>query len=292
MLWMLLGALLGPAWSSTDDNDGDGYSEATGDCDDTDPTIYPHAPESCDGIDDDCDDTIDEGTPCFDDDGDGLTEEEGDCNDADQTINPNARELLNQIDDDCNGIIDDGTENHDDDGDGFSELEGDCDDDNPLRSPSLTDYCRDGIDNDCSGAADDDCIEDPADGCEPTLAVNMSSSGFRSTVGQTVVLDAFPIFDDAMLEPVLQWHVESGAVVDATMNTATWQLPDTPGLYLATVIVEDSCGFSGMDQLEIEVYTAAEDVEEVSSTGCQDRGHAILLVMPLLVFPYRNRRKT
>jgi hypothetical protein len=38
------------------DNDGDGYSEAEGDCDDTNADIYPGAPETPgDGVDSNCD---------------------------------------------------------------------------------------------------------------------------------------------------------------------------------------------------------------------------------------------
>ncbi|MFH1430117.1 MAG: peptidoglycan DD-metalloendopeptidase family protein, partial [Candidatus Uhrbacteria bacterium] len=37
------------------DNDGDGYTAALGDCDDTNPGIHPGVPERCDGLDNDCD---------------------------------------------------------------------------------------------------------------------------------------------------------------------------------------------------------------------------------------------
>ena len=45
---------------SLSDDDGDGFTEADGDCDDTDATSYPGAPELVDGVDNDCDSRIDE----------------------------------------------------------------------------------------------------------------------------------------------------------------------------------------------------------------------------------------
>ncbi|MFC1612019.1 MopE-related protein [Myxococcota bacterium] len=48
-------------WNDFCDLDGDGFSVAEGDCDDSDPSIYPGAPEICDGIDQDCNDVVDNG---------------------------------------------------------------------------------------------------------------------------------------------------------------------------------------------------------------------------------------
>jgi hypothetical protein len=60
--------------------------------------------EFCNGADDDCDGTVDEG---FDQDGDSYTTCAGDCNDAVAAIHPGAIEVFNGVDDDCNNLIDD-----------------------------------------------------------------------------------------------------------------------------------------------------------------------------------------
>jgi hypothetical protein len=50
-----LGEVTGPGCDSEADEDGDGYTEGQGDCDDGDNTVYPGAIEICgDGIDQDC----------------------------------------------------------------------------------------------------------------------------------------------------------------------------------------------------------------------------------------------
>ncbi len=88
------------------DTDGDGVPDVD-DCDPYDASVYPGAPELADGLDNDCDGVVDEGTDTFDDDGDGYSEDEGDCNDSDASVNPGAVEVAdNGIDDDCDGITD------------------------------------------------------------------------------------------------------------------------------------------------------------------------------------------
>jgi len=94
------------------DDDGDGFCEGpactdgswVGDCNDGDPSAYLNGPEVLDGVDNDCDGDVDEGTEAFDDDGDGYTEQGGDCDDGDPAINPGAwDQSVDGVDDDCDG---------------------------------------------------------------------------------------------------------------------------------------------------------------------------------------------
>ncbi len=57
---MYLMMMLSLSWAGLDeiDQDGDGWSVAEGDCDDTDPASWPGAAELCDGLDNDCDNSL------------------------------------------------------------------------------------------------------------------------------------------------------------------------------------------------------------------------------------------
>lgn len=146
----------GEGGASTLDNDGDGYSPASGDCDDDRAEVNPGADEACDGRDNDCDGS--EPASENDDDSDGWLVCEGDCDDGAASVYPGAPEVCDDADSDCDGVSNDRA---DSDGDGASVCDGDCNDAEAAEVPGGIEVC-DELDNDCSGIADD--IDDDADG--------------------------------------------------------------------------------------------------------------------------------
>jgi hypothetical protein len=166
------------------DHDKDGWTEQMGDCDDADPSVHPTAEEYANGIDDDCDELVDEGTVAYDDDGDCYCEygdcagssnetckelEDGDCDDDDDGSHPGATEACDGADNDCDEDVDEDTVCYDDDGDCYCEGgscegsiyddcdslgTGDCDDGEPDAFPGNPELA-DAIDNDCDGAVDE-----------------------------------------------------------------------------------------------------------------------------------------
>ncbi len=109
------GVLFAPflAQPATVDNDGDGLSRCQGDCNEASASIHPGALDLCDGIDDNCDGTVDEGfvpqtTTC----GVGACQRSGATVCAGGGVHdscvagPPAAELCNGVDDDCDGTVD------------------------------------------------------------------------------------------------------------------------------------------------------------------------------------------
>ena len=188
------------------DSDGDGFGSGVAvecgvatntDCAPFNNTIYPGATEICNGIDEDCDGTADNGvtlTYYVDADGDnfgagdmmafcsdpgtGYSVNDADCDDTNSSIYPSATEICNAIDEDCDGVPDNGltftTYYADADGDthgdvavttttcdgapmGYVSNSDDCDDTDDSVYPGVIDLCN-GIDNDCDGNIDDDAL--------------------------------------------------------------------------------------------------------------------------------------
>ncbi|MDP2304999.1 MAG: putative metal-binding motif-containing protein [Pseudomonadota bacterium] len=201
-----------PLWYA--DEDGDGYGDAevgapscaapaghvadATDCDDADATAYVGAPESCDGVDHDCDgavhedSSVDVSTWYADADGDGhgsvdfttetclvpdgFVSTSSDCDDDDATTYVGAPESCDGVDHDCDGAVyedssvDTSTWYADSDGDGYGTAgstteaclapagfvasTSDCDDLDATSSPAGTEVC-DGADNDCDRTVDE-----------------------------------------------------------------------------------------------------------------------------------------
>ncbi len=168
------------------------------DCDDTDAAVLPGGTETCDGVDNDCNGSIDESgasgetTWYLDVDGDGYGTRAGrvaacdvpagyspnrtDCDDTDAGVSPGATESCNDIDDDCDDEIDESGASGespwyaDTDGDGYGDASAfniacdapaghvaddtDCDDADGGINPGATERCDFGnVDDDCDGLA-------------------------------------------------------------------------------------------------------------------------------------------
>ncbi len=190
------------------DGDGDGWCilgavvsgtpaacvNGLGDCNDKNKSVYPGAPDLCDGLDNGCNGKID--IAC-DQDGDGWCDINrvtigapyvclyggGDCNDAEFAIHPQHADTCDLLDNDCDGTTDPGC---DVDGDGYCASNkvivvgsgaclkggGDCDDLHAAVHPGLQELCDD-LDNDCDKATDLGCDDDGDGWCDG----NMTTEG-------------------------------------------------------------------------------------------------------------------
>ncbi len=131
-----------------------GYSPVNTDCDDDDGLRSPAAPERCNGVDDNCNDTADEGlglgsacTP-----GDGCTGVRTCDSDGGVTCIAVTFPTIQYPDEDRDGYgrADAGPVSLCDTPPGYAQQGGDCDDGNPFSHPNARELC-DLRDNDCDG---------------------------------------------------------------------------------------------------------------------------------------------
>ena len=204
----------------------DGYVAASPDdydCDDTEAAANPGEAEVCDGIDNDCDGTVDGdealdvATFYADADGDGYgdpgapetacelplehVEDDTDCDDSDADVNPTATEICDGVDNDCNGYIDGADPGInpadltawylDDDGDGYGDFDGvpelDCEAPGP-------EYVGDNTDCDDADLAVNPGVVELCDGVDTDCDGTVNDAGlaaFEDTAGVRTAVTAF-----------------------------------------------------------------------------------------------------
>jgi Putative metal-binding motif len=221
------------------DSDQDGWA-ACEDCNDADAAIRPDAAERCDGLDNNCDgsidgsDAIDPTSWYADGDGDGYgagspqpacqaavgqVADAGDCDDGDPAIFPGATEVCNGSDDDCDGLTDDADPGVvgqpswylDGDGDGYAGTTVLSACTQPAQSSSLSEDCDDsnaGVSpaavEDCNGV-DDDC-DGTVDEAEELLGEASACAGLDCAD----ILSARPGLPDG-----LYWISPAGSAFEA-----------------------------------------------------------------------------
>jgi len=279
----------------------DGAIDDATDCDDADSDVHPHATEVCDGVDDDCDERVDENLELawyLDADGDGYGDPDDgvelcdpgsgrvanstDCDDAAASTHPGAEELCNGVDDDCDGLEDEDTSTFyvDDDGDGFggeavelcelrsghSAVAGDCDDTSGAVHPAATERCN-GLDDDCDATVDEDpsdAITVYTDGDGDGFGAEPTSTGCAAGAGWSAVDGDCDDADDGVHPEA----VEACNEVDDDCDDAT---DEDLGLF---TVYDDSDG-DGFGDPDAEHEVCDPSGYATDATDCDDGDAAV-----------------
>ena len=233
-----------------DDDDGDGSPDAE-DCAPADPTISLSANEACDGIDNDCDGSVDEGFP--DSDQDGVVDCLDDDKDSDGVIDAadNCPSVVNPLQEDLDkdGLGD--ACDADADGDAVPDAADNC---IGVKNTSQSDIDDDGQGDACDADDDGDGLSDAADNC-PLKANPGQEDSDKDGVGNACEDDkdgdgTVDLLDCAPLDP----KIFPGAkeVCDGIDNDCDYMVdegfPDTDSDSLKNCVDDDDDGDSEPDE--------------------------------------------
>lgn len=262
-------------------------------------------PERCNGIDDDLDGEVDEGLDevwYLDADGDGFgspehtqlscAADEGwvanalDCDDTDPETHPEAAELCDGFDNDCDGAWDEDPADpvtffEDLDGDGYGNpavpieacwatesrvwIARDCDDGDAEINPSALDICGDGLDQDCSGRADNGCTWLTEGDTSIHLVDERSSAGIGLGVGDydgdgiadlAVGIPMYPTYGSGLAH-VVRGPVAAmnGALTDNAAASIAGEWKEGVGYHLASGVDMNA---DGVDDIVAQPGKASE----------------------------------
>ena len=216
---------------------GAGYATANGDCDDVMVGVNPGAAEICNGWDDDCDSSIDEGIPTItyynDADGDGYG----------AGLPTTTCSVLSAP---------------------FVSNNTDCDDSNIAVNTAATESCSNTIDDNCNGTINESCGSELGVGESPSTAVSVWTTFFPTCSAQTHTLSGFAASSSSQsicLTGEDKWHsfvATSEAVsivVGSTANDILLELQSNAGVLLAT---ENAVAGLGGEVLNFSGLTAGQ----------------------------------